>query len=59
MNMDGTAKNRTFAPADFEPLGPMLARRPAFAMGDSVATYESTELDWARHELAMPKATSK
>lgn len=33
----------TFAPSDLEPLGPMLAMRPALAMGDSDATYASAE----------------
>lgn len=37
----------TYAPDDKEPDGPMLARMPAFAMGDSVETYASTVLDCA------------
>ena len=37
----------TFAPLDLEPLGPILARSPALAAGDSDATYASTEDDWA------------
>jgi hypothetical protein len=32
----------TAAPEDLEPNGPIFARIPALAMGDSVATYWST-----------------
>lgn len=34
-----------FAPDDLEPEGPMLAKRPAFAIGDSEAAYASAVLD--------------
>ena len=37
----------TFAPLDLDPLGPMLAMTPAFAIGDSDATYASAEEDCA------------
>jgi len=42
------------APWDWDPEGPMLASRPALAIGDSEARNASTELDWARafHERA-------
>ena len=33
---------RTLAPEDLEPSGPMLAKSPAFAIGDSFPMYEST-----------------
>ncbi len=42
----------TFAPLDFEPVGPMLAMRAVFAMGDSEATYASTEEDCADAPIA-------
>lgn len=33
---------RTLAPDDLEPSGPMLARRPDFAIWDSSVMYDST-----------------
>ncbi len=42
----------TFAPDDLDPLGPMFARTPALAMGDSDATYASAELDCASAPVA-------
>ena len=45
-------KVRTFAPADFEPLGPMFASNPALAIGDSLAIYASTTLNCAKLSLA-------
>jgi hypothetical protein len=41
------------APDDFFPFGPMFARRPALAMGDSVVKYETADPEggW---EIAPP-----
>lgn len=44
-----------FAPWLLEPDGPILARRFAFAMGDSVAMNEVTALDWAQADVAARK----
>ena len=46
MNIRGAVKRMlTFAPLDLAPLGPMFARSPACAIGDSVLMYESTDAD--------------
>ena len=39
---DAYRGRRTNAPDDFEPSGPILAKRPALAIGDSVLMYDST-----------------
>lgn len=58
LNVSGFADRCTelealaLAPCDLEPLGPMLASTPAFAMGDSEATYASAALDCANAPAA-------
>ena len=49
----------TFAPLDLAPLGPMFASSPAFAIGDSVLMYESTDVDWARTAVTNDRRTPR